>query len=125
MALENLVSAERISQGILLDEVYLSTEHIVQLVSHIQKIPETPGDLGLEGNENIDIAVWAKVISQNGAKESKFLDFPLPAELSKPVFRDSDSMEIHNGLYAIYRHSSDFCALCPDNIRPSREGQRR
>jgi len=96
------MSPERISQGLLLDEVDLPPEQLAEFIPHIEKIPETPHGLRLEGNQNIDVALGREVLAQNRAEQSELRHLPFPAELHEPVLRDIDAMEIHSCLYSTH-----------------------
>ena len=94
------MSPEGLSQGLSLDKVDLATEQDVQFITHIHEVPQTPGCFRLETHENVDIAVGAEILAQDGAEQSKLLDLPPAAESNEPIFRDVDSVKFPNCLYS-------------------------
>jgi len=77
---QDFPAAEGIVQSALHDQIYISPEKRFQFVFHIYDIVKTPSMIRLEFNEDVNVAVRAKVITQDGTEEGKFSDLPFEAE---------------------------------------------
>jgi hypothetical protein len=94
--IEYFVPPEGISNGVLFHNVNLPVEDAFKLFLHLHNIQQAPGSIGGKGYKNVNVAVGAKIIPQNGAEQRKLRNLPPPAEFRYLVLRQIYVMELHN-----------------------------
>lgn len=55
--LENMVAVKRISQPLFFHKIHLSPENLLQLILHVHHVKQTPGRIGGEVYQRVDVAV--------------------------------------------------------------------
>jgi len=72
----------RVAQGFFFHEVNGAAKYFLQFLLHFDHVPQASGSLWMETDQHIHIAVGAKVIPQNGAKQAEFHHLPAAAKLA-------------------------------------------
>jgi hypothetical protein len=91
-----LLFPEGIAQSTFFYYVHISTEEVLQFLAHIKYVPHAPGGIDLKSDEDIDIAIWAEILPQNRTKQSKFGYLPLSTKIGDFIFRQVNSLKLHD-----------------------------
>lgn len=59
---EDPITAEGVSEPLFLDQVDRTPKQLGQFVLHGRQIPQAPGRIFIEGNQDINVAVGPKVV---------------------------------------------------------------
>src|ERR1043165_2187751 len=78
---QNLVSPKRVIERRFLDEIHFPAEQRRELVLAMHEIPQIPGIVRLENDEQIDVAVVVEIVADHRAEERQLRDPPLAAGL--------------------------------------------
>src|SRR4051794_15656162 len=91
---ENLRAAEVIAHLLhtaTLTQIYVASEHDLQLATHLRPSTERPVRLFREPHHHIDVAVRAELLrARHAPEESKLRHLPLAAEVAELLLRDVD-----------------------------------
>jgi hypothetical protein len=114
--LENGLSTDPVRavfDGAAAYQVHFPLEDGSELILHPNVIEKAPIGVGIEGNEDVDVALGAKVFSQDRAEQRQLSDLPSLAEIGDAVFRESDLLYGHGG----FSPSGDFYhTILPDDV---------
>ena len=77
-------------------KIYLAaTQQGGEFPFHASQAEQTGAFAGYEFDEDINIAVGAKIGAENGPKEGQFGDVAMGTEFADGMLRDVDALEIH------------------------------
>lgn len=62
--------------GLASYDVYIPSEYLLEFILHTHQVEQAMLGFGKERHENIHIAVWPKIFSQNGAEQGNFRNIP-------------------------------------------------
>ena len=85
------MTAERIAQTGLLDQVHLAPEEPPQVFLHRHQVEQAPRCARREGHENVEVAVRPEIVAQHRPEEGELRDLPAPAEVGKRSVIDRDA----------------------------------
>src|SRR5438270_8188413 len=83
-------AAIRVTKCLLLDQIDVTAEDGLQLGPHPGEVPEGPGRFQRKGDEDVHVAVWPEVVSQDRAEECELSNAPATAEVVDPVGVDEE-----------------------------------
>ena len=66
--------------GVFDDEINFAIEQCCKIFADLEGFGEAPVEVGGEGGEEVDIAVGAEVIAEDGAEEGEFGEVPFLAK---------------------------------------------
>lgn len=70
----------RIPQPFFFDQIHRSAEKFSELIFHADEIEQAPGGVLVKGDEDIHVAVFPEVRTQDGAEKRELDNFPSPAK---------------------------------------------
>src|ERR1043165_8539169 len=76
---QNLVSPKRVIERRFLDQIHFPAEQRRELVLAMHEIPQIPGIVRLEDDEQIDVAVVVEIVAKHRAEKRQLGDPPLAA----------------------------------------------
>ena len=62
------------------NQIDFAIEDLFQLVAHLHRLGEAARGVGVDVEEDVDVALGVKVVAENRAKEREFGDVPFFAE---------------------------------------------
>ena len=83
-AAEDCLATKWIGDGGFLHQVNVAAKDRLELLNHVDPFKEAPRCVLGKFNHDIDIAVRAEIITQDGAEERELNDLPFEAESLRP-----------------------------------------
>ena len=94
------MTAERITQGLFLDQVYLPAKYALQLFNHVYPIEQAPPRTSVEAHHHINVAIRPEIVSESGTEQGELGDFSAAAEICYFL--------MGNLYLAMYRHETSY-----------------